>query len=256
MMEDDKDRVREMMRDREIRPRRGDKPSRFSDGNRDKERDRSNDRDGMTSGGERGRKSSNNRVYVSNISYEYRWQDLKDVFRKHVGDVAFVELFVDENDKPKGCGIVEFSDPSAVKKCMEVMHRFELKGRKLVIKEDFGNERDKHGNILNGRRRERDHKDWDDRRDNRRMNSWNDNNNPPSLMGNMYNRGGNMPDNIETKWGPTWGLSPQFLESLGINRPLVNRVFVANVSKIIYFQSFLLSSKIEFSLPFLLLPHR
>lgn len=240
-MEDDKEQIREMaIRDRENRSRRGDKPSRFSDGNRERERDRSNDRDGG-GGGERGRKSSNNRVYVSNISYEYRWQDLKDVFRKHVGDVAFVELFVDENDKPKGCGIVEFSDPSAVKKCMEVMHRFELKGRKLVIKEDFGNERDKHGNIINKRNRpDRDHKDWDDRRDRR---NWNDSN-PPSLMSNMYSRGGNMPD-LESKWGPTWGLSPQFLESLGINRPLINRVFVANVSNR-YSPCRFLSSKIEF----------
>jgi hypothetical protein len=32
------------------------------------------------------------------------------------------------------------------------------------------------------------------------------------------------------KWGNTYGLSPQFLESLWINGPLVARVFVANVS--------------------------
>lgn len=231
---EDKERVREMAnRDRENRSRRGDKPSRFSDGGRERERERSSDR-----GGERGRKSSTNRVYVSNISYEYRWQDLKDLFRSQVGEVAFVELFVDENDKPKGCGIVEFSEPASVKKCMEVMHRFDLKGRKLVIKEDFGNERDKHGNIINGRRnRDRDNKDWDDMRERRDRrggggggNNWGDAGGPPSLLSNMFNTC-NMPDPNDTKWGPTWGLSPQFLESLGINRPLVNRVFVANVSR-------------------------
>lgn len=32
------------------------------------------------------------------------------------------------------------------------------------------------------------------------------------------------------KWGNTYGLSPQFLESLHISSPLVTRVFVANVS--------------------------
>lgn len=32
------------------------------------------------------------------------------------------------------------------------------------------------------------------------------------------------------KWGNTYGLSPQFLESLSISSPLVSRVFVANVS--------------------------
>ena len=34
----------------------------------------------------------------------------------------------------------------------------------------------------------------------------------------------------QNKWGNTYGLSPQFLESLWINGPLVTRVFVANVS--------------------------
>lgn len=224
MADDDSTRTRDSGRERD-RSRRGDRPSRFSEGNvsvRDRSVDRGNDRGG--------RKSSNCRVYVSNISYEYRWQDLKDLFREKVGDVAFVELFVDDGDKPKGCGIVEFSDSDSVKKCMEVMHRFELNGRKLVIKEDFGNERDKHGNIINGRRnRERDRmmdKDWDDRGDNRRGGNW-DNNPPPSLMNLMKQQ---QQDPSDFKWGNTYGLSPQFLDSLNINRPLVNRVFVANVS--------------------------
>lgn len=34
----------------------------------------------------------------------------------------------------------------------------------------------------------------------------------------------------DNKFGNTYGLSTQFLESLGINGPLVTRVFVANVS--------------------------
>lgn len=194
------------IRDRD-RSRRGDKPSRFSDANRD--RDRSNDR---------GKKSKNNRVYVSNISYETRWQDLKDLFRNKIGDVSFVELFVDENEKPKGSGIVEFSDPASVKKCLEVMHRFELKGRKFVIKEDFGSERDKYGNIINGRRN-RDREESRDRRDRR---------GGRADMNLMYNR--NTGDH-EANMGPTWGLSPQFLESLGINRALNSRIFIANVSK-------------------------
>lgn len=130
-------------RSRDRSSNRRDRPSRFSDnggGGRDRSHDRGRERGGM--------KSSNARVYISNIPYGYRWQDLKDLFRSHVGEVAFVELFVDENDKPRGCGIVEFSDPESVKKCMEVMHRFELKGRKMVIKEDVGTLRDKFGNLV------------------------------------------------------------------------------------------------------------
>lgn len=54
--------------------------------------------------------------------------------------MAYVELFNDENGKPRGCGVVEFSTVEAKKKALFVMHRYDLKGRKLVIKEDTGNE--------------------------------------------------------------------------------------------------------------------
>lgn len=218
--------IEEKERSRE-RSRR-DRPTRFSESSR--ERDRSTDR--ADRGKDRGgnKSSSNNcRVYVSNIPYEYRWQDLKDLFRSQVGEVAFVELFVDENDKPRGCGIVEFSDPQSVKKCLDVMHRFELKGRKIVIKEDFGNSRDKYGNLIgtgaNKRARERDDSREYRSRDDRR---------------GGYDQGGstNRSQDGENKWGNTYGLSPQFLESLWINTPLCNRVFVANVSLVVYMFGF------------------
>lgn len=56
-------------------------------------------------------------------------------FLSSVGEVAYVELFHDENDKPRGCGIVEFESADSVKKAVEKMHRYDLKGRKLVVKE-------------------------------------------------------------------------------------------------------------------------
>lgn len=52
-----------------------------------------------------------------------------------VGEVSYVELFMDENDKPRGCGIVEFEKPESAQLAVEKMHRYELKGRKLVVKE-------------------------------------------------------------------------------------------------------------------------
>ncbi|XP_045483012.1 heterogeneous nuclear ribonucleoprotein M-like [Harmonia axyridis] len=173
--------------------------------NNDNSRDRSVDR-----GRDRGNKGAGHRVYVSNIPYEFRWQDLKDLFRVEVGDVQFVELFVDEKDKSKGCGIVEFADSSCVKKCLEVMQRFEVKGRKLVIKEDSGNVRDKHGNSVKrgsggGNRDEgRFHRE-------ERLNSHS------SSFGSR------------SATNDTYGLSPSFLESLRIDLPLCNRVFVANL---------------------------
>lgn len=75
------------------------------------------------------------RVFVSNLPYDYRWQDLKDLLRKEIGEVSFVELFSDENDKSKGCGIVEFESPESVKKAIEKLHRYDIDGRKIIVKE-------------------------------------------------------------------------------------------------------------------------
>lgn len=118
---DERDRSRE--RDRN---RRSDRQNRMNSTSRDRSRER-NDRGG--------RKASDRRIYVSNIPYDFRWQDLKDLFRTEVGKVAHVELFTDENDKPRGCGIVEFEDSESVKIAVEKMHRYDIKGRKLVVKE-------------------------------------------------------------------------------------------------------------------------
>jgi len=207
----------ERARSRERERTKRERPSRFSEASRERSLDRGGkDRGGMKS-------SHGSRVYVSNIPYEYRWQDLKDLFRSQVGDVSFVELFVDDNDKPRGCGIVEFSDPASVKKCLEVMHRFELKGRKLVIKEDFGNQRDKFGNLVGSAASKRAR----DREDGGRDNRFRDDRRSGYDLANQVNRISQ--DLSDNKWGNTYGLSPQFLESLGINVPLINRVFIANM---------------------------
>lgn len=70
------------------------------------------------------------------------------MFRREVGDVAFVELFNDESNKPRGCGIVEFEKVESVALALDKMNRYELNSRNLVVKEDFGNERDKYGRVI------------------------------------------------------------------------------------------------------------
>ncbi len=60
---------------------------------------------------------------MSNIPFEMKWQEVKDMFRESVGDVTYVELFNDENDKPRGCGILEFASAELAKKAVEKMHR-------------------------------------------------------------------------------------------------------------------------------------
>jgi RNA recognition motif-containing protein len=128
-----------------------------------------------------------------------------------------VEIF----DSPKGTGIIEFNSPDLARKAIEKMHRFEVRGRKLVVKEDTGDEP----------RRARS-----PRRNNNNPNINNPNNNSNNNSNNNFNnddRGrwsNNDRSSSPTDWGFTYGLSPAFLESLEVKGPLVNRVFIANVS--------------------------
>lgn len=118
MMKKNESPDRDRGRERE-RSRRGDRPSRFSSNTRDRSPVR-----------ERRSKPNDRKVYVSNVAYESKWQDIKDLFRSEVGEVSYVELFNDENDKPRGCGIVEFETAEMAAKAVEKMHRYDLKGRK------------------------------------------------------------------------------------------------------------------------------
>ena len=116
----------------------------------DRDRSPRRDRRGGGGGGGGRRAGPDKRIFVSNLPFEIKWQDVKDLFRKEVGEVTYVKLFNDENDKPRGAGILEFAEPALAKTAIEKMHRFDMKGRKIVVKEDFDAERDKFGRIVKG----------------------------------------------------------------------------------------------------------
>ncbi|VVC30356.1 RNA recognition motif domain [Cinara cedri] len=158
----------------------------------------------------RSRKSGCKKVFVSNIPYEYKWKELKELFKKEVGDVTFVVVYTDEKEKSRGCGTVEFDRAEAAQKAIDKMHRFDINGRKLVVKED-DIERDKSGRPMpNGSRN-------------------------TGGGGNVGVGSGDIRTNNrmsvsdDFQWDNTYGLSPQFLESLNIRGPLINRIFVANL---------------------------
>ncbi|KPP77200.1 myelin expression factor 2-like, partial [Scleropages formosus] len=73
-----------------------------------------------------------NRVFISNIPYDMKWQAIKDLMREKVGEVTYVELFKDAEGKSR----VKFKDEEFVKKAIEVMNKHDLNGRPLNIKED------------------------------------------------------------------------------------------------------------------------
>lgn len=51
--------------------------------------------------------------------------------------MSFVVVYTDEKDKSRGCGTVEFDRADSAQKAIEKMHRFDINGRKLVVKEVF-----------------------------------------------------------------------------------------------------------------------
>ncbi|XP_018106770.1 myelin expression factor 2 L homeolog isoform X1 [Xenopus laevis] len=79
---------------------------------------------------------SRNRVFISNIPYDMKWQAIKDLMRDKVGEVTYVELFKDAEGKSRGNGVVEFRDMEYVTKAVEVMNKQDLNGRPLNIKAD------------------------------------------------------------------------------------------------------------------------
>uniref|UniRef100_A0A6I8R6N2 Myelin expression factor 2 n=1 Tax=Xenopus tropicalis TaxID=8364 RepID=A0A6I8R6N2_XENTR len=80
---------------------------------------------------------SRNRVFISNIPYDMKWQAIKDLMRDKVGEVTYVELFKDAEGKSRvSAVVVEFRDMEYVTKAVEVMNKHDLNGRPLNIKAD------------------------------------------------------------------------------------------------------------------------
>lgn len=163
---------------------------------------------------------------MANIPFDMKWTELKDLFKRECGEnsVSFVRYFEDTDGKFRGCGIVEFKDSEATKKAIEKLHRFELNGRFLVVKEDYDVERDSTGRVVTrrgggsgGGKNDRDSIGHRDRSPPRRERS------PPrDYGGNNHVGSGSGSFN-------TYGLSPKFLDSLGIDLPLTNKLFIANL---------------------------
>lgn len=176
-------------------------------------RKRGRSRSPLERSGDRSSRASR-RVYVANVPFDVKWSELKDLFREQIGNVVYCQLFEDEQGRSRGCGLVEFSDTASAEQAIEKLHRFEFRNRELVVKEDLDCERDRYGRLLlpNKGREEKDGRHSE----------------PHFGAGPGPVR--NQPQGYDQPgtWN-TYGLSPQFLESLGIRGPLNNRIFVANL---------------------------
>eukprot|EP01138_Halocafeteria_seosinensis_P004221 gb/GECG01004316.1/.p1 GENE.gb/GECG01004316.1/~~gb/GECG01004316.1/.p1 ORF type:complete len:364 (+),score=33.91 gb/GECG01004316.1/:1-1092(+) len=79
--------------------------------------------------------AGNPRVYVSNLSYSVKWQDLKDHMRA-AGDVKHAKILEGPDGRSKGCGIVEYSSPLDAANAMRSLNDSVLQGRPILVRED------------------------------------------------------------------------------------------------------------------------
>lgn len=75
------------------------------------------------------------RVYVGNLSWGVKWQDLKDHMAR-AGQVEHADVFEDSTGRSKGCGIVEYASVEDSQKAIKELNDTELFGRLIFVRED------------------------------------------------------------------------------------------------------------------------
>ncbi len=74
-------------------------------------------------------------IYVANIAYSAKDQDLRELFEAH-GEVTSAKIIMDKaTNRSRGFGFVEMSDDSAGKAAIEAINGKPFQGRDLVVNE-------------------------------------------------------------------------------------------------------------------------
>lgn len=75
------------------------------------------------------------RVYVGNLSWNVKWQELKD-HMKTAGTVVHADVLELANGRSKGCGLVEYATEDEAAKAIAELNNTELEGRLIFVRED------------------------------------------------------------------------------------------------------------------------
>lgn len=78
----------------------------------------------------------NKKLYVGNLDYSVRNDDLRDFFAE-AGEVVDAVVIMDRNyqDRSKGFGFVEFANEEDAKKAIDMFNGKDFKGRAIVVNE-------------------------------------------------------------------------------------------------------------------------
>jgi RNA recognition motif-containing protein len=73
------------------------------------------------------------RIYIGNLNYRLRTEELKNVFLPY-GEVIGAKIVRDQETKrSKGFGFVEMANEDDGRKAIEALNGFELSGRKMIV---------------------------------------------------------------------------------------------------------------------------
>jgi RNA recognition motif-containing protein len=76
-------------------------------------------------------------VFVGNLSWDVKWQDLKDHMRQ-AGDVIQCDVMEEASGRSKGCGIATYATAGEAQTAISSLHDTELNGRLILVREDGG----------------------------------------------------------------------------------------------------------------------
>jgi len=86
-------------------------------------------------------------VFIGNLKYETKWQNLKDHMRK-AGNVDSANILESNNGRSKGCAVVTYQHPKEARRAIHELNESLLDGRKIFVQED-SNPRDNNSNSNN-----------------------------------------------------------------------------------------------------------
>lgn len=75
------------------------------------------------------------RLYVGNLPYDVKWQELKDHCRK-AGHIIHADVLQDKTGRSKGCGIVEYASEAEAQHARSILDGTEIMGRPIFVRED------------------------------------------------------------------------------------------------------------------------
>ncbi|KAI8614889.1 hypothetical protein BC830DRAFT_1108649 [Chytriomyces sp. MP71] len=76
-------------------------------------------------------------VFVGNLPYSSRWQDLKDLFRPLGLNPIHADIMMEnETGRSKGCGMVRFASREEADKAVQSLNGTNVMGRNIIVRLD------------------------------------------------------------------------------------------------------------------------